>query len=114
MSAGFDPKGGGVSDEIVSAVVAQLRPGRPGGVGRGETWFDLEGQHAFLKEKVDDGLKLTNIRMLLRRRGVEVHYRTLYRYCATAGGQLRLAPILRPRFARDPSEFVVKKENDNG
>ena len=83
-------------------------------LGRGETWFDLEGQHAFLKEKVDDGLKLTNIRMLLRRRGVEVHYRTLYRYCATAGGQLRLAPILRPRFARDPSEFVVKKENDNG
>ena len=51
MSAGFDPKGGGVSDEIVSAVVAQLRPGRPGGGGRGETWFDLEGQHAFLKRR---------------------------------------------------------------
>ena len=31
-----------------------------------------------------------------------------------AGGQLRLAPILRPRFARDPAEFAVKKENDNG
>jgi hypothetical protein len=31
-----------------------------------------------------------------------------------AAGQLRLAPILRPRFARDPSEFAVKKEDDNG
>lgn len=31
-----------------------------------------------------------------------------------AGDQLRLAPILRPRFARDPSEFAVKKGNDNG
>jgi len=31
-----------------------------------------------------------------------------------AAGQLRLAPILRPRFARDPSEFAVQKEGDNG
>jgi hypothetical protein len=31
-----------------------------------------------------------------------------------AGGQLCLAPILRPRFARDPSEFAVRKENDHG
>jgi hypothetical protein len=53
-------------------------------VGRGETWFELEGQHAFLKEKVEEGLKLTKIRTLLRRRGVEVPYRTLYRYCASA------------------------------
>src|SRR5215472_2976542 len=72
VSAGFDPSGSEVSDEVVSAVVAQLRPGRPGGVGRGETWFELEGQHAFLKQKVDDGLKLTKIRTLLRRRGAEV------------------------------------------
>ena len=91
-AAGFDPTGNEVGDEVVSAVVGQLRPGRPGGVGRGERWFELEGQHAFLKEKVDQGLKLTKIRTLLRRRGIEVSYRTLYRYCATAfpdqiGGQ---------------------------
>jgi len=92
VAAGFDPRGKEVGDEIVSAVVAQLRPGRPGGVGRGETWFRLEGQHVFLKEKLDDGLKLTKIRTLLRRGGVEVPYRTLYRYCASTfpdqvGGQ---------------------------
>lgn len=92
VAAGFDPRGDEVGDEIVNAVLAQLRPGRPQGVGRGETWFELEGQHAFLKEKVDAGLKLTKIRTLLRRRGVEVPYRTLYRYCAGAfpdqiGGQ---------------------------
>jgi transposase len=99
MSAGCDPSGGEVSDEIVSAVVGQLRPGRPGGAGRGETWLELEGQHAFLKEKkVDDGLKLTKIRALLHRRGVEVPYRTLYRYCAAAfpdqvGGQRETVPV---------------------
>lgn len=98
VSAGFDPNGSEVSDEIVSAVVAQLRPGRPGGVGRGETWLELEGQHAFLKGKVDDGLKLTKIRTLLRRRGIEVPYRTLYRYCVTAfpdqiGGQRETVPV---------------------
>ena len=91
-STGFDPRGSEVGDEVVSSVVAQLRPGRPAGVGRSETWFELEGQHAFLKEKVEDGLKLTKIQTLLRRRGVEVPYRTLYRYCASAfpdqvGGQ---------------------------
>ncbi len=47
VSAGFDPNGSEVSDEIVGAVVAQLHPGRPGGVGRRETWLELEGQHAF-------------------------------------------------------------------
>jgi hypothetical protein len=51
VSAGFDPKGSEVSDEIVSAVVAQPRPSRPGGVGRGETWLELEGQHAFLTSR---------------------------------------------------------------
>jgi transposase len=79
-TAGFDPDGREFGKEVVGAVVAQLRPGRPG--GHGQTWAELEGQHAFLKEKVKDGLTLTKIRTLLRRRGVEVPYRTLYRYCA--------------------------------
>lgn len=82
---GFDPGGSEVGDEIVSAVVTELRPGRPGGVGRGESWRELEGEHAFLKKKVEvEKLSLTKVRTLLRRRGVEVPYRTLYRYCARA------------------------------
>ena len=32
----------------------------------------MAGQHAFLKERVDEGLELPRIRTLLRRRGVEV------------------------------------------
>jgi hypothetical protein len=38
--------------------------------------------------------------------------RALERERQENGGLPRLAPILRPRFARDPSEFAVAKEND--
>ena len=91
-SVGFDPTGSEVGEDVVSSVVARLRPSWPAGVGRGETWFELEGQHTFLKEKAEEDLTLTKIRTLLRRRGVEVPYRTLYSYCASArpdqvGGQ---------------------------
>jgi transposase len=41
-AASFDPTGSEVGEEVVSAVVGQLRPGRPGGVGRGERWFELD------------------------------------------------------------------------
>jgi transposase len=91
-AAGFDPNGKQVDDEVVGAVTAQLRPGRPAGLGHGESWSELEVAHAFLKERVEAGLTLTKIRTLLRRRGVEVPSRTWYRYCREAfpeqiGGQ---------------------------
>lgn len=78
-SSGFDVGVGEISDKVVAAVVGQLRPGRPG--WHGASWARLEGQHEFLKESVEAGLLLTKIRTLLRRRGCDVPYRTLYRYC---------------------------------
>jgi transposase len=86
---GFDPDEHGISDELVNAVAGQLRPGRPGGAGRGDSWHELEGEHAFVRESLNAGLRITKIRTLLSRRGVEVPYRTLHRYCASAfPGQL--------------------------
>lgn len=78
-AVGFDARARDVGDEVVAAVLAQLRPGRPG--WHGASWARLDGQHTFLKERLDAGLTLTKIRTLLRRRGCEVPYRTLYRYC---------------------------------
>ena len=77
--AGLTRGPGGVSEEVVGAVVAQLRPGR--GVWHGESWGELESQRAFIKEKLDGRLRLTKIETLLRRRGVVVPYRTLNRFC---------------------------------
>ena len=78
-AAGFDAGGGEISDDVIAAVLARLRPGRPG--WHGASWSRLEGQHAFVKEQLEAGLTLTKVRTLLRRRGCEVPYRTLYRYC---------------------------------
>ena len=41
--------------------------------------MELERQRDFLPERLEDGLRLTKISVLLRRRGVEVPYRTLHR-----------------------------------
>ena len=75
---------GGISDEVVGAVVEQLRPGRP--LWHGESWAELEIQRAFIKEKLEDRLRLTKVEVLLRRRGVVVPYRTLHRFCVAELG----------------------------
>jgi transposase len=79
VAAGFDPQGGEVSEAAVSAVLTQSRPGRP--AWHGESWSELARHHEFMKAKLDDGLTLTKVRILLVRRGLEIPYRTLQRYC---------------------------------
>lgn len=93
-TAGLTRGPGDVGDDIVGAVVAQLRPGRR--EWHGDTWSELASQHAFIKEKLDDKLRLTKIEKLLRRRGVVVPYRTLHRYCVGEfgfGGRVETVPV---------------------
>jgi transposase len=52
-AAGFDPNGQQVDDEVVGAVTGPVAPGRPAGLGHGESWSELEVAHAFLKERVE-------------------------------------------------------------
>ncbi len=84
LAAGFDPAGEGVAEEIVASVVERSQPGRREGTGHGASWSALERQQEYLREQLESGLRLTKVRTLLLRRGVEVPYRTLYRYCAEA------------------------------
>lgn len=77
---GFGPESGEITDELVADVLVALQPGRPGG-WHGENWAGLESQRSLLQEWLSDGLRLTKIEVLLRRRGVTVPYRTLHRYC---------------------------------
>jgi transposase len=79
VAAGFDAGGSEIPDAVVAAVLGQCRPGRPG--WHGDSWARLETQHAFVEKQLKAGLTLTKIRTLLRRRGCDVPYRTLYRYC---------------------------------
>jgi transposase len=67
-----------LTDELVAAVLATVQPrtGRP----RGVDWARCAAQRDFLAAQLDHGVRLTKIRKLLRRRGVEIPYDTLRRY----------------------------------
>lgn len=82
QQAGVEPAGGDqqLTDAVLGSVAAALRPGRPSG-DHGESWARLCQHREFLKEKLDDGLRLTKIASLLRRQGVLVAYSTLHRFC---------------------------------
>jgi len=73
-----------LDEEVVGAVVSQLRPGRR--LWRGESWAELDGQRAFIQEKLDARVRLTKIEVLLRRLGVVVPYRTLHRFSVAEMG----------------------------
>jgi len=82
---GFRPESSEITDGLVADVLVALQPGRPGG-WHGENWAGLESQRSLLQEWLSDGLHLTKIEVLLRRRGVAVPYRTLHRYCVSELG----------------------------
>ena len=73
------PAGEVALDEArVAAVVAALQPdwGRP----RGEQWAKCESERDFIASHLKHDVRLTKVRKLLRRRGVEVSYPTLRRF----------------------------------
>jgi transposase len=75
---------GQVSDEVVGAVVAAVRPARP--AGHGGAWQLLQEQRQQVTEWVGQGLTVVKIGTLLGRRGVVVPYRTLHRFCVQCCG----------------------------
>lgn len=84
VKAGLTRGLGGISEEVVGAVVEQLRPGRP--TWHGDSWAELNGQRAFIEAQLKDDRRLTKIEVLLRRRSVVVPYRTLHRFCVAEFG----------------------------
>lgn len=69
---------GALTDERVTEVLLALHPtrGRP----HGASWATCVAQHAFLEKLLVQGLRLTKIRRLLKRRRIDVPYPTLHRY----------------------------------
>jgi Mu transposase-like protein len=72
------PAEGEVTEDDVRAVLLALQPvsGRP----RGDGWARCEAQREPIRRWLADGLRLTKIRKLLGRQGVEIAYPTLYRF----------------------------------
>ena len=78
-ACGFAPGGATPLDEDrVAAVVAALQPdwGRP----RSEVWQVCGGQREFIASHLEHGVRLSKIRRLLKRRGLELSYAALRRF----------------------------------
>jgi Mu transposase, C-terminal domain len=67
-----------VSDEEVRQVLLALHPA--GGRPRGDGWARCVEQRAAIERWLGDGLRLTKIRKLLVRQGIEIAYPTLHRF----------------------------------
>ena len=82
----------GLNDDLVAAVAAVAQPakGRP----RGEGWAVCEAHRGLIEQFVDRGVRLTKVRKLLLRRGVEIEYPTLHRFAAAQLDFGRAAPTV--------------------
>lgn len=83
---------GGLTEEIVGAVMAGRCRGahRP----RGEGWERCESRREFVQRHLDRGVRLSKVRKLLRRDGVEVSYATLRRWAMATLDFGRSAPTV--------------------
>jgi len=91
---GLAPAPGGVSsltDEQVARVLLALKtdPGRP----RGESWQRCVEHRAFIAAKLE-AAKLSKVRRLLLRQGVEIPYATLHRFAVSELGYGRAAATM--------------------
>ena len=67
-----------LTDEKLAEVAlrVKVRPQR----AKGDSWQTCERERDFVEKRLDEGLKLTKVNRLLKRRGVSVPYTTLYRF----------------------------------
>ena len=81
-----------LTDERLAALMVALRalPERP----HGETRDRCQAERPFLEDRLRQGLRLSKVHRLLRRRGVEVPYPTLHRFAVAELGFGRTAATI--------------------
>ncbi len=91
---GLTPAPGGaitLTDEQLAAVLLALK--RDTGRSHGESWARCVEHRAFIEDKLR-GAKLSKVRRLLLRQGIEIPYPTLHRFAVTELGFGRAAPTI--------------------
>src|SRR3981189_998790 len=73
-----------LTEEVLGAVVAVVRPDRPR--GNGASWEAIAAQREQIQTWLKQDLTFAKIHMLLGRRGVVVPYRTLHRFAVAELG----------------------------
>jgi hypothetical protein len=81
-----------LDDQLLARIVEELglQPGRP----HGETWSTCQAQRPFIEGKLKQGLRLTKVCKLLKRRRVMIPYPTLHRFAVLELGFGRGAPTI--------------------
>jgi hypothetical protein len=83
-----------LTDELLGAVIAAVRPARAS--GHGAAWEALLAHETQIRDWVaKDDLQLTNVHGKLARRGVVVPYRTLHRFATERCGFARRGSTVR-------------------
>jgi transposase len=96
---------GQLTEEVLGAVVAVVRPDRPR--GNGASWEAIAAQREQLQAWLKQDLTLAKIHMLLGRRGVVVPYRTLHRFAVAELGFGRKQPTVRVADGKPGQEVQV-------
>jgi transposase len=91
-AAGVRPTGAPITEEQVRAVLLALHP--TGGRPRGDSWAQCVAQREAVARWLGDGLRLTKIRKLLARQGVDIPYATLHRFAVLELQFGRTAPTI--------------------
>jgi transposase len=78
------PQAEALTEERLEAILVALKSGA--GRPRGEGWERCVGQRGFIDEKLKAGLKLSKVRRLLVRQGVDIPYATLHRFAVVELG----------------------------
>jgi len=82
----------GLTDEFVTELLVTLRTATER--EHGETWARCAGWREFITQHLKERVRLSKIRKLLRRRGVDIPYATLHRYAVAELGFGRRAPTI--------------------
>ena len=85
-ACGLDRDGGAcqLTDELLAAVIAGVRPSRPN--GKSQAWETIAAQHEQIKAWLEAGLDVDQGAHAAGAPGVVVSYRTLHRYATTELG----------------------------
>jgi hypothetical protein len=90
-----------LTDDMLNAILAMLcgAPARQ----HGEAWQQCQEQRAFIEEKLDGRVRLSKVRRLILRQGVDIPYSTLHRFAAVELGFGRRT-VTVPVIDRKPGE----------
>ena len=97
--------GATVTDEVLTKTLTELRPS--GGRPHGDAWALCEQEKEEIAKLLAQRVRLSKVRRLLQRRGIDLPYSTLHRYAVEVLGFGRAAPTVPVADGKPGEELEV-------